>query len=147
MSPGPRPGPSATSAKRRVANHPVLAYYALAFAISWGAILLLVGPGGFLETTSTSPAFALVGFVSILGPSVAGILLTAFLDGRPGLRDLRSRLLRWRVGVRWYAVALLTAPLVTTAILFVLSLVSPAFLTAFAIVSLLLLPRASGIVQ
>ena len=130
MSPGPRPGPSATSAKRRIANHPVLAYYALAFAVSWGAILLLVGPGGFLQTTSTSPAFALVGFASLLGPSVAGILMTAFLDGRPGLRELRSRLLRWRVGARWYAVALLTAPIVTSLILFALSVVSPAFLPA-----------------
>ena len=40
----------------------MLAYYALAFAISWGAILIIVGPGGFLSTTSTSPSFALVGF-------------------------------------------------------------------------------------
>ena len=35
---------------------------------------------------------------------------------------------RWRVGAHWYAVALLTAPLVTMGILFMLSLTSPAFL-------------------
>jgi membrane protease YdiL (CAAX protease family) len=38
------------------------------------------------------------------------------------------RLIRWRVGARWYAVALLTAPLSMTAILSSLSLLSPEFL-------------------
>jgi membrane protease YdiL (CAAX protease family) len=64
----------------------------------------------------------------ILGPSVAGILLTGLLYGRTGLREFRSRLLRWRVGARWYAVALLTAPLSMMAVLLALSLVSPEFL-------------------
>ena len=113
-----------------IRKQPVLSYYALAFAISWGAILILVGPGGFLQTTSTSPSFALVGFASLLGPSVSGILMTGLLDGRAGLRELRSRLLRWRVGVRWYAVALLTGPLATILTLVALSLTSPAFVPA-----------------
>ena len=113
-----------------IKRRPVLAYYVVAFAISWGTILILVGPGGFLETTSTTPSFALVGFASLLGPSLAGVLLTGILDGRAGWRDLLARLLRWRVGVRWYAVALLTAPLVTILTLLALSLTSPAFLPA-----------------
>lgn len=113
-----------------VRGHPVLAYYVLAFGISWGLILMLVGPGDFLSTTATSPSFALVGVASILGPSVAGILMTALVDGRVGLRGLLARLRRWRVGARWYAVALLTAPLVTTLTLLVLSLTSPAFVPA-----------------
>jgi uncharacterized protein len=116
--------------KAFVTQHPVLTYYALAFAISWGFIVILVGPGQFLATTSTSPSFALVGFTSLLGPSLAGVLLTSFLDGRAGLRGLLARLRRWRVGVRWYAVALLTAPLVTVLTLVALSLTSPAFVPA-----------------
>jgi membrane protease YdiL (CAAX protease family) len=116
--------------KAFIAKRPVLTYYALAFAISWGAILILVGPGGFVSMTATSPSFALAGFASILGPSTAGILMTALVEGRTGLRGLRSRLLRWRVGPRWYAVALLTAPLVTTVTLLALSLTSPTFLPA-----------------
>jgi uncharacterized protein len=56
------------------------------------------------------------------------ILVIALAFGRVGLRDLRSRLFRWRVGIRWYAVALLTAPLLETAILYALSLTSQAFL-------------------
>jgi membrane protease YdiL (CAAX protease family) len=45
-----------------------------------------------------------------------------------GFRELRSRLLRWRVGARWWAVALLTAPLVSVASVLVLSLSSTEFL-------------------
>lgn len=113
-----------------VKKHPVLTYYALTFAISWGGILLVVGPGGFLSTTSTSPSFALAGTASILGPSLAGVLLTSLVDGRAGWRDLLSRLRRWRVGIRWYALTLLTAPLVTILILLALSFTSPAFAPA-----------------
>ena len=70
----------------------------------------------------------LVGFSSLSGPSVAGILLIALVDGRAGFRDLWSRVRRWRVGTRWYAVALLTAPLVNSATLFVLSLTSAEYI-------------------
>ncbi len=45
-----------------------------------------------------------------------------------GFATFLSRLLRWQVGARWYAVALLTAPLLVTATLFALSLASPVFL-------------------
>jgi uncharacterized protein len=45
----------------------------------------------------------------LAGPGVAGLALTASVHGRAGLREFRARLLRWRVGVAWYAAALLTA--------------------------------------
>jgi membrane protease YdiL (CAAX protease family) len=64
----------------------------------------------------------------LAGPSVAGILMTGLVHGRAGFRELLSRLLRWRVGARWYAVALLTAPVVFTAVLLGLSFTSPKFL-------------------
>src|SRR5215217_1396494 len=41
----------------------------------------------------------------LLSPTVAGILLTGLVDGRAGLSELRSRLLRWRVGARWWTTA------------------------------------------
>jgi hypothetical protein len=113
-----------------VKRHPVLSYYVLVFAISWGTTLIVVGPGGFVSTTATSPTFALVGLASLLGPSLAGVMMTGLVDGRAGFRELLSRLLRWRVGGRWYAVALLTAPLVTLATLVPLSFASRAFLAA-----------------
>jgi membrane protease YdiL (CAAX protease family) len=114
-----------------IKRHPVPTYYALVFAISWGGILLVVGPGGILGTKYNPVVLAqFVYLAALAGPSVAGILMTGLVDGRAGLRALLSRLCTWRGGARWYAVALLTAPLLMTAILFVLSLNSLAFLPA-----------------
>jgi membrane protease YdiL (CAAX protease family) len=64
----------------------------------------------------------------LAGPSISGVLLTGIIDGKTGLRDFLSRLLRWRVGAHWHAVALLTAPLLFLAVLLPLSLSSPEFL-------------------
>lgn len=48
--------------------------------------------------------------------------------GRAGLRALRSRLTRWRLDLRWYAIALVTAPLLDTVVLGAFSLRSRAYL-------------------
>jgi membrane protease YdiL (CAAX protease family) len=112
-----------------VQRHPVATYYVLVFAISWGGGVIVLGPGGILGSRPISAAqMPFVYLTAIAGPGVAGIVSTAVVHGRAGVRDLLSRLLRWRVSVRWYAIALLTAPLLVTAILFALSLTSPAFL-------------------
>jgi len=132
-----------------IRKHPVFTYYVLTFVISWGAILLAVGPGGFLSTTATSPAFPLVGVAALLGPSVAGLLATGLVGGKAGYRDLFSDLRRWRVGWRWYAVALLTAPLATLVTLALLSLATtpmvPGILTADDKAALLLTGVSTGL--
>ncbi|QIN84553.1 CPBP family intramembrane metalloprotease [Rubrobacter tropicus] len=133
-----------------IEKHPVATYFALAFVTSWGGILILVGPGGIPATpeqTETLLPFVVVAM--LVGPSVAGILLTGFVHGRAGLRELLSRLLGWRVGARWYAVALLTAPLLATAVLLALSLTSsmflPGILTSDEKATLLLVGVAGGL--
>ena len=69
-----------------------------------------------------------LGYPAMLAaPTLAAILLTGLAYGEAGFRELLSRLLRWRVGIRWYALALLIAPLTMLAVLLTLSLVSPAF--------------------
>ncbi len=115
--------------KTFIKQHPVQSYYALVFAISWGGSLIVLGPKGLVGNKPiTSAQLPLVYLAAIAGPSVAGILSVGLIYGKAGLRELRSRLLTWRVSVIWYAIALLTAPLLTAAILFALSLTSPAFL-------------------
>jgi membrane protease YdiL (CAAX protease family) len=117
--------------KAFINSHPVATFYALVFAISWGGILLVVGvgPGGIPATKEQSVMlFPFVLLALFAGPSVAGIVLTGLVYGRAGFRDLLARMTRWRVGARWYAVALLLAPLLVMATLLVLSLASPEFL-------------------
>jgi membrane protease YdiL (CAAX protease family) len=62
------------------------------------------------------------------GPFISGILMNFFVDGKEGLRKLLLRLLHWRVKARWYAVAVLTGPLLVAAVLFTLSIFDKAFL-------------------
>ena len=139
--------------KAFIDKHPVPSYYALVFAISWGGILLVagLGPGGVpatKEQVETLMPFALLALFA--GPSVAGILITGLLYGREGFRNLLARMTRWRVGVRWYAVALLTAPLLVTATLLAFSVSSPEFLprlfTSDDKASLLLFGIAAGLI-
>jgi membrane protease YdiL (CAAX protease family) len=113
-----------------IATHPVATYFGLTFVISWGGALLAIGGSGAMRgTTPTSDArFAYALIAMLAGPSLAGILLTALVYGRRGLRELLSRLLTWRVESIRYAVALLIAPVVMTVTLLALSSASPAFL-------------------
>jgi uncharacterized protein len=111
-------------------RRPLIVYFALVFAISWGGALLAIGgAGGMAGTTPASdPRFVYALIAMLAGPSVAGLALTAGVRGRAGLRELRARLLRWRVGIAWYAVALLTAPVLMAATLLPLWSTSEAFL-------------------
>ena len=116
---------------RVLAAHPAVAYFALTFAISWGGALLAIGGvRGVSGTTATSdPRFVYAVLAMLAGPTISGVLLTALMAGRNGLRELGARALAWRVGGRWVAAALLTAPLLWAATLVALSFVSPSFLT------------------
>ena len=139
-----------TATKTFVMRHPVVTYFVLTFLISWGGILVVLGPGAFTGATApTEGLLPLVFLAMFAGPSVAGILMTGLVDGKAGFHDLRSRLLRWRVDVRWYVVALLTVPLVVTAVLLPLSLSFAGFLPGvFASddkVSLLVIGLAAGL--
>jgi membrane protease YdiL (CAAX protease family) len=131
VPPAVRPGGSGrTTITAFVTRHPVPTFYALAFAISWAGILLVIGgPGAFPGTPEqVERLFLPVMLAWLAGPSVASIVMTGLVDGRAGYRNLLMTLTRWRVGARWYAVALLTAPLVYVATSLALALTSPAFL-------------------
>jgi membrane protease YdiL (CAAX protease family) len=108
-----------------IKRHPVLIFYIIVFVISWGGLFWAVGP-----TTSMSavelPPVAVLSMVG--GPIVAAVLMIAVIYGKAGFRDFLSRLFKWQVEARWYAIALLTAPLVIGVVLFGLSLASPVFL-------------------
>ena len=128
-----------TSFRAFISRHAVLTYVTLVFALTlgpWGLALITASPGAFPGTgdeltplADPDPVMVLAWLLGTLSPALAGILVIALAYGGVGLRDLRSQLFRWRVGVRWYAVALLTVPLLMTAILAALSLTSKAFLT------------------
>lgn len=118
-----------------IRRHPVPTFYALTFAISWGVLLLIIDAQGGLPTTREEFARQVSFLIPAMlgGPSIAGMLVIALVSGKAGFRELVSRLLRWRVGARWYAVALLTAPLVFVAVHALLSLASPIFIPGLVV--------------
>jgi MFS family permease len=112
-----------------IKQHPMLTFCVLVFAISWGGILMVVGSGGLPSSSEQIERLIGLGYIAMLaGPSIAGILLTGIVYGRTGLREFGSRLLGWRVDARWYAAAILIAPMVIAAVLLVLWQISPDFL-------------------
>jgi membrane protease YdiL (CAAX protease family) len=111
-----------------ITRHPVTTFYATAFVISQGGVLLVAVPGGIPGPPErTAQIFPLALLAWLAGIGVTGLLVTGLVHGRAGLRALLARLLRWRVSTRWYAAALLTAPLAYLAVLLVLSRFSSAF--------------------
>ncbi len=114
-----------------IKEHPVLVYFGLTFLISWGGVLILGAPYGMPTTQALFGSVWPTVFIPyFIGPSLSGLLLTGLVDRREGFRRLWSRWLRWRVGIRWYSLALLTVPLLVLLILFLLSLWSPTYLPA-----------------
>jgi membrane protease YdiL (CAAX protease family) len=88
---------------RVATRYPLTCYFVLALGLTGGWMAIAVG---WLRLP-TSAALPVGPFI---GPAAAAVGLTALIDGRPGLRELLDRLLRWRVGLSWYALVLLGWP-------------------------------------
>jgi uncharacterized protein len=76
------------------ARHPLLTFTVLALILSWLPVIpyaLGLFPGTLLAS----------------GPFLAAIITAAVVGGKKGLGDYLRRLIRWRVAVGWYVVALL----------------------------------------
>lgn len=113
-----------------VSKHPVLWFYILAFSFAWGGMFVIIGGPGAIPGTPTEiePLLGPVMLAWFAGPSVSSIVLTALVDGKAGLRALGSRLTKWRVGIQWYAIALLAGPVIDSLTLLLLSLFYPGHL-------------------
>lgn len=114
--------------KNLAKEHQVVSYYLVTCLISWGGLVLLLGGAHQVTAQPTNVPFLHVYLITVAGPCIAGILLTGVYDGTNGYRDFFSRLCNYRVEFKWYAIALLIAPLTVFITLFILSFFSPVFL-------------------
>lgn len=55
--------------------------------------------------------------ILVFGPSIAGVITVALVKGKDGLKDLIQRTLKWRVGLKWWLIALFLPALLTLAAL------------------------------
>lgn len=72
-----------------IGRHPLIAFFLLAYFISWVSYFAFSGPAMFP-----------------FGSIIAAIVVAVLAFGRAGLKDLLSRCVRWRVGVWWYMAAI-----------------------------------------
>ncbi|CAA9458215.1 MAG: CAAX amino terminal protease family protein [uncultured Rubrobacteraceae bacterium] len=95
-----------------VRRHPLVAFFGLAFTVTWGivGVVWLLSSLGVVSLQSPSGLVVLLLMLAIFAPSLSGIAMTAITGGRAGLRELSGRLLKLRVGLRWYLVVLLGVP-------------------------------------
>ncbi|MCC6455850.1 MAG: CPBP family intramembrane metalloprotease [Caldilineaceae bacterium] len=106
------------SLKRAITNHPLVAYFAIAFAGSWLFWLPLTlskevnGLGLLPFTPSETTLYTLGTIGGFAGPPLAAFLVTAIASGRAGVNALLRSCVQWRVGIQWYFVVIFGALLV-----------------------------------
>jgi hypothetical protein len=95
-----------------VKKYPAISLFVLALAISgvfFAPVVAGILPGGFAQ-------------LGALGPSLAGIILAAIEGRKGGVRELLGRFLIWRVGIQWWAFALLFTVIPSVGALYLFSL-------------------------
>jgi membrane protease YdiL (CAAX protease family) len=90
-------------ALRLLRRHPLISFFVLAYAISWTYVLVFLVAWPLPDTIVTDTP-------ELLGPVVAGFVMTAVMSGKAGVRQLLKRFVLWRVGTVWYLLALLGIP-------------------------------------
>jgi uncharacterized protein len=123
----PSPNSAAQKPDPFMARHPVAAYFALTFTISWLGALAVAAPRLIRGEPLSNMTGILMFPAMLLGPSVSGILLTRLLDGRDGLRELFLRMIRWRISPIWYAALLIPPVLILAVLLSLKTFISPVY--------------------
>ena len=78
-------------------RHPLVTFFLLVFILTWVV---------WVPRASGAP-LGVVGQAWTWVPAIAALLAAALTGGRGALRELGSRLVRWRVGWQWYVVVIL----------------------------------------
>src|SRR6186997_1498251 len=96
-------------------------FFLLTFAITWGLQLpgVLAQQGLLPGDPAAYLPFAGLG---LFGPLVAAVVLTRREGGSAAVRALGARLLRYRVNVKWYLVALVLPGALLSLVLWLLNL-------------------------
>lgn len=95
----------------RIRRHPLVLYFALAYAITWTLAIPLALSARGLLSVDLPPALH---YLTLYGPLVAAVGTEALIRGRPGMMDLLRRVVKVRIGWPWLLLAL--SPLVLYAV-------------------------------
>jgi membrane protease YdiL (CAAX protease family) len=87
-----------------VRRRPVVSFVVLTYALGWSWFLPMALRGDVVRMGVGWPTH----LPGLAAPAIAAVLVTALADGRAGLNDLGRRVIRWRIGWRWWAVVAAT---------------------------------------
>src|SRR5688500_8456996 len=107
-----RQPPPHSGLRRLVARHPVAAFLVMVYTVNTAVAVVPVLTRRDLLPFGLAPYDSLG---HIFGVALPTFIVVAAMHGRDGVRDLAQRTLRWRVGMRWYLIALLGVPVATVA--------------------------------
>src|SRR4051812_29343416 len=103
--------------KKLIQQYAVIFYFISAYAIAWGGTLLTFRQDGFkpydgesILSGSVNPNFFFVWIAMLLGAAIAGITFTRITDGRRGVGKLWASIKKWKVGFKWYVLAVFIFP-------------------------------------
>jgi membrane protease YdiL (CAAX protease family) len=85
-----------------IRRHTVISYFVIAYAFSWAIWIPMALAGMRIYQGSAWPSH----IPGVFGPLVAAFVMSAVVGGWAAVKDLLSRMARWRVAPRWYLVAL-----------------------------------------
>jgi hypothetical protein len=111
-----------------VKKRPLLWFFLITFAITWGLAVLFFAVPDFVtrltgKISVSNPLFIL----AVWAPNLAALIVSAAVGGGAGVLSLLQRLIRFRVGLLWYLLALLLLP--AAGLLFRLATGQPIILT------------------
>ena len=87
----------------------LILFIVLSYALAWGCWLPVLDK---IESSpfDSVPVVLLLFFIGAYSPTLAGIFLTAFFDGKSGLQELKSRLRLRRKEMKWILISLGIGP-------------------------------------
>src|SRR5215207_10916648 len=112
---------SESAVSRLLRRYPLTAFFLLAYGLSWPYMIVdALGSHGLLPFRLPMLLWIPGGY----GPTFAALIVTGVLTGKTGIRTLLKRLLIWRVGWPWYAVALFSSVVLSTITVLLYALLS-----------------------
>ena len=80
-----------------IKRNPFLSFVVLTYVFSWWPMMLYL--------------FGIAGGVAAFGPFLAALVVLGLTEGKPGVKQLLGRMVRWRVRWQWYLLALGLPPI------------------------------------